>query len=271
MFELPKNVIEAKNVDPKSVFIFSQPKVGKTSLTESLPNHLLIDVEGGSSYVNAVKINIPELAAEMYPEENRHNKLAAQLTTYKMVVDKLREEIFKGKNVSPYDFLVVDTTTKLEELATELAAQMYRNTPMGKAWKGSDITNLPNGAGYGWQREAFSMMYTPLLTLCNKAVILLGHTKKSSITKEGKELSAQDINLTGKLKIIVAADVDAVGFIYRDRSGSKNIISFKNHEQDLATGARPAHLANQEFVISEKVDGKIITHWDLIFPSLKKN
>ena len=80
----------------------------------------------------------------------------------------------------------------------------------------------------------------------------MSHVKDSSINKQGKDLNAKDVALTGKLKQIVCANADAIGFMFRNPTNfNQTILSFKTHEQDLATGARPPHLSNQEFVILE--------------------
>lgn len=85
--------------------------------------------------------------------------------------------------------------------------------------------------------------------------------------------------MTGKLKLIVCADADAIGYMYRNpANNNQTILSFKTHEQDLATGARPSHLSNQEFVICELTNPdyhqkgeqkKFVTHWDKIFIDTK--
>lgn len=134
---------------------------------------------------------------------------------------------------------------------------------MGKTYSGN-ILALPNGAGYGYLREAFEKVYQAFDNK-SKCLILLGHIKKASIQKDGKELSAKDIDLTGKLKSITAASMDAIGYLYR--KGNTNILSFKTAEDDLATGARPAHLRNQEFVMSEldDINNVVTTYWDKVF------
>ncbi len=135
---------------------------------------------------------------------------------------------------------------------------------MGKTYTGN-ILSLPNGAGYGYLREAFETVYNSFHGL-SKCLILSGHIKKSSITKEGKELGAKDLDLTGKLKQITCSDADAIGYLYR-KENNVNILSFKTSEVDLATGARPKHLRQQEIQISE-FDPKtevITAHWDRIF------
>jgi len=252
----PNQVVEVKNKNPDKLFIFSHPKVGKTSLVAGLPNHLLIDVEGGSKFVSGTKINVTEMAEK----EN-----ISLLKALKEVANSIREANKEaGKKI--YDYGIIDTATKLEEVAKDLAGILYKTTPMGKSWNGSDITTLPNGAGYNWLRLAYQRIYQDFEGLFNKCFIMLGHVKNASINKDGKDLAAKDINLTGKLKTIVAADADAIGFLYRKKGEPINILSFKTSENDLATGARPPHLRGKEFEISKLVDDNIVeTYWEQIF------
>ena len=98
---------------------------------------------------------------------------------------------------------------------------------------------------------------------CADRVILLGHLKTTNIEKNGKEVSARELDLTGKIKSMVSADVDAIGLLYRGEN-NQNILSFKTTD-DVICGARPVHLKDQEIVISELIDGKFITHWDKVF------
>lgn len=121
---------------------------------------------------------------------------------------------------------------------------------------------------YSWLREAFVEIYKLFDGLAKKGLILLGHVKQASINKAGKELGAKDIALTGKLKLIVSADCDAIGYLYRSKENMNEVwVSFVTNELDLATGARPAHLRNQEFMISKfnEETGKFEYHWNKIF------
>lgn len=72
------------------------------------------------------------------------------------------------------------------------------------------------------------------------------------------------------MKGIVTSDADAIGFMFRSKESNQNILSFKTSETDLATGSRQPYLSGREIIISEKVDGKLITHWEEIYPSLKR-
>lgn len=109
---LPDEIVVATSTNPKRLFIFSNPKVGKTTLMAQLPNALLIDLEEGSDFVSARKVKASN-------------------------IDELREisDLIKAKNAlcSPgkfhYDYIILDTVTALEDLVKPLALKMYQATP----------------------------------------------------------------------------------------------------------------------------------------------
>ncbi len=250
---LPQEIIKSETQNPRKMIIFSNPKVGKSTILSKLDNNLIIDLEDGSEYIDAKKINIKALARET-------GKTELQLLS-EIGAEIKRRNKEDGKFV--YDYITLDTITALEDIVKPYALKLYQNTPMGKTYTGN-ILALPNGAGYGYLREAFETVYNSFHGLSH-CLILSGHIKKASITKEGKELGAKDLDLTGKLKQITCADADAIGYLYR--KDNTNILSFKTSEVDLATGARPKHLRQQEILISE-FDPKtdiIVTHWDKVF------
>jgi len=236
MIELPTGIIKASSSSPKSLFIYSPPKCGKTTLGAKLKDSLLIDLENGSDFVDAVKIKISN-AAELW---------------------ELGEALKKN---NPYRYGILDTTTRLEEMVLPIALAMYKATPMGTNFKGDNVLVLPNGGGYLYLREAY-MQVIRLLEAMFPRMIYFGHLKDKMLEKAGKEVSAKDIDLTGKLKNIACANADAIGYLYRD--GNQTILSFKT-AQDVICGARPEHLRNQDIVMLEMIDGKIIDHWDKVF------
>jgi hypothetical protein len=130
----------------------------------------------------------------------------------------------------------------------------------GKAIYGT-IIGMPNGGGYQYLREAFTKMVEYIKTLAPR-VILVCHIKDILLEKNGAEFNTLDLDLTGKLKRITSSQSDAIGYLYR--KGDTNILSFKTTDE-VACGARPEHLRNQEIVLSELVDGKLVTHWDRIY------
>ena len=245
---LPKTASSPLSINPKSLVVFAKPKVGKTSLLTGLSGCLILDLEDGTDYVSAVKLK------------------AKSVADIKVIVDAI---IAAGK---PYKYIAVDTVSRLEDMVLPYAEDLYSRSPMGKSWytdlkpKYSSLLNMPNGAGYPWLREAF----TTVLNYIKRAaphVILVGHLKDTVSDKAGAEFSSLDLDLTGKLKRITASGADAIGYIYR--KGEQNIITFKSSDE-VSCGARPEHLRNQTFVISEMTPIGYVTYWDKIFINLNK-
>jgi hypothetical protein len=236
--ELPTSKVKATLTDPGKLIIYSKPKTGKTSLLAELENNLIIDLENGTQYYDALKVSI---------------------NSVQELMDLIKAIIAAGK---PYKYITLDTLTKLEDLALPYALTLYKQTPMGKSFTGANVLDLPNGAGYKYLRDAMTNLLNAIYK-CADRVILLGHLKTTNIEKNGKEVSARELDLTGKIKSMVSADVDAIGLLYRGED-NKNILSFKTTD-DVICGARPVHLKDQEIVISELVDGKFITHWDKVY------
>ena len=254
-FQLP-SFREAETTNPRKLLLISHHKTGKTTLASGLQNSLLIDTEDGSDFVAGVIFNLQKESAKFH---------GSQVLTLQALSQHIRTENEKlGKPV--YDYIVIDTITGLESLARRYATSLYKETIMGSKFKGSDVvTELPNGSGYDFLRKAFVELYKYFEGLAGKGLILMGHTKYSSITKLGKELSAKDVDLTGKLKQIVCRDMDAIGYLYRKEN--KVIVSFISHEQDLAVGARSPHLRNKELSLSEYDEGsqQFTFNWNQIY------
>ena len=242
-FVLPTAPLAPETQNPKNLIIFSKPKVGKTELLAGLPDCLIIDLENGTDYVSAMKVKAGSIKD----------------------IKTIGQAIIQANK--PYKYIAVDTITALEEMCIPYAEQLYANTPMGKNWptKGKaeygSILNLPQGAGYPYLREAFTKVIDYIKTLAPH-VILVGHVKDTVIDKNGTDVNALELDLTGKIKRITCANSDAIGYLYR--KGKENILSF-NTTDDIACGARPTHLRNQEFVISEMTDKGVKTHWDKVF------
>lgn len=247
--ELPTEKSIPTRVNPKRLIIYSKPKTGKTSLFAGLENNLILDLEEGSDFVSALVVKIKTLK-DLYD-----------------VGSKIKAAGF------PYKYVTVDTVTVLEDLVGELAVQIYRKTPMGKNFglsikdgkqvsdpKASVLT-LPQGAGYYYQRQAFFQVLDFIDSFAPN-IILSGHLKDKMLDDQGKVAEPANIDLTGKLRTLICASGDAVGYLYR--KDNQNILSFKSND-NIHCEARPEHLSGQEIVISEKIEGKIVTHWDKVY------
>ena len=241
---LPTAKVPAENTSPKNLIIFAKPKTGKTTLLSQLDNCLILDLEGGSKYLDALKIEAKSV------EEIKH----------------IGKAIKDAGN--PYKYVAIDTITALEEMCIPYAEELYMKTPMGKNWliegkpKYGNILSLPNGAGYPYLREAFTKVVNYIQSWADRT-ILVGHVKDTMLEKNGSEFNSLDLDLTGKLKRITTSNSDSIGYLYR--KGKRNILTFKTAD-DVACGARPKHLSNQEIVLSEMDEnGELTTHWDKIY------
>lgn len=252
MIELPKTKVKADKVNPKSMVIFSQPKMGKTTIISKLDNCLLIDLEAGSHFVDALKINVIETAKS-------EKKLP--IVVLKHIINSIAAENEKN-NGFIYKYIAVDTVTALEDIVLPLANKLYKATNMGRNWVGDDVTTLPNGAGYKYTRDALSTVLNELSEIC-ETLIILGHVKDRLIEVEGKEMPERGLSLTGKSSSILCSQVDAVGYLYRKKN--ETIINFASSPHLLA-GARCEHLKGQEIVVATSDEsGTVSVDWSKIF------
>ena len=234
---LPTVKEKATRVNPKRLLVYSKPKTGKTTAFAGLDNNLLIDLENGADYVEAMKLKVNSLK-ELYD------------------AGKAIKEAGK-----PYKYITIDTVTALEEMIMPLAVKLYKNTSMGKNYDGDNVLSLSNGAGYLYIRQAFFQVLDFIDTLAPH-IILSGHIKDKQVDDKGEMVMSANIDLTGKIKSLICANSDAIGYMYR--KDNKTILSFKTNEE-VTCGARPEHLRNEEIVISEMIDGVIKTSWEKVF------
>ena len=234
---LPTKKVKADRVNPKRLIIYSKPKTGKTSAFAGLDDNLIMDLENGADYVDALKIKVSNL--KELQEAGKAIKDA-------------------GK---PYKYVTIDTVTALEEMVMPLAIKLYRGTSMGKNFDGDNVTSLPNGAGYLYIRQAFFQVLDFIDTLAPH-IILSGHIKDKVVDDKGEMVLSATIALTGKITSLICAKADAIGYMFR--KGNQTVISFRTNEE-VTCGARPEHLRNEEIIISEIIDGKLITYWDKVY------
>jgi hypothetical protein len=234
---LPTSKVRAARQNPKRIVIYSKPKTGKTTAYAGLENNLILDLENGTDFIDALKVKI----------------------------GGLQELLDAGKAIKaagcPYDFITIDTVTALEEMIMPLAIKLYKATSMGKNYDGDNLTTLPNGAGYLYIRQAFFQVLDFIDTLA-PTIILSGHIKDKVVDDKGEMVMSANIDLTGKIKSLICAQADAIGYMYR--KGNKTILSFKTNEE-VTCGARPEHLRNEEIVVSEMIDGVLTISWEKVF------
>ncbi len=241
---LPTRPIPAVSVNPSYLILYGLPKSGKTSCLAQLPNNLIIDLEGGSTFIDAMAIQcrtIQDLGEAAQAIRAKNAEVGHKL----------------------YKRITIDNATRLEDICLGYAATLYRKTEMGKNWKGDDVTTLPRGAGYKYLRDAVKRVIDMFKDLCDE-FILVGHVKDSLTEKDGEEVNAKEIDLVGKLGKIICGMADAVGYVYRKENETH--ISFKGGNGDTIMEARAKHIAGKDSVIATgNEDGSLTTYWDKIY------
>ena len=243
MIVLPTNKVPATSTNPHFLIIYGRPKSGKTSSLAQLEGNLIIDLEGGSTFIDALAVQ------------------ARDVNTLGEIAQAIRA---KNSEVghSFYKRITIDNATRLEEICLPYAATLYRQTPIAKNWKGADVRTLPNGSGYFYIRQAVRKVIDMFRDLCDE-FILVGHVKDVQVDQNGEELSEMALDLVGKLSSIICGEADAVGYLYR--KGNETHISFKGGDGTIKE-ARAPHLRGKDIVIAKgNDDGTITTDWKQIY------
>ena len=243
MIVLPTNKVPATSTNPHFLIIYGRPKSGKTSSLAQLEGNLIIDLEGGSTFIDALAVQ------------------ARDVNTLGEIAQAIRA---KNSEVghSFYKRITIDNATRLEEICLPYAVTLYRQTPIAKNWKGTDVRTLPNGSGYFYIRQAVRKVIDMFRDLCDE-FILVGHVKDVQVDQNGEELSEMALDLVGKLSSIICGEADAVGYLYR--KGNETHISFKGGDGTIKE-ARAPHLRGKDIVIAKgNDDGTITTDWKQIY------
>ena len=243
MVTLPTSKVPATSTNPHFMILYGRPKAGKTSALAQLDNNLIVDLEGGSTFIDAMAVQARSV--------NELGEIAQAIRAKNTEV---------GHNF--YKHITIDNATRLEEICLPYAAILYRQTPMGKNWKGTDVRLLPNGSGYMYIRQAVRKVIDMFKDLCNE-FILVGHVKDVQIEQNGEELSEMALDLVGKLSSIICGEADAVGYVYR--KGNETHISFKGGDGTIKE-ARAPHLGGQDIISATGNEGgTITTYWNKIY------
>ena len=241
---LPTSKVPATSTNPQYLVLYGLPKAGKTSAVAQLDNNLIVDLEGGSKFIDALAVQA---------------RTIQDLGEIAQAIRAKNEEV--GHNF--YKHITIDNATRLEDICMSYACTLYRQTELGKNWKGTDVTTLARGAGYKYLRDAVKKVIDMFKDLCDE-FILIGHVKDSITDKDGQEVNAKEIDLVGKLGKIICGMADAVGYVYRRENETH--ISFKSGGDGTIMEARARHIAGKDIIIATgNEDGSITTYWNRVY------
>ena len=238
IMELPREKRKPINVRPKLMILFGKYKSGKSSICSNIDNNLIIDLEHGYDNLEAMVVN---------------GNTMSEICDIKRALD---EELKNNMGGKPYKYITIDNATRLEELSMEYAIKLYKNTPMGKNYEGTDLKTLPQGAGYMYIRQAINNIINWFIPCCD-TLILVAHTKAKQIRINSEEMDEMSVDLFGKTGDLLCGLSDAVGYVFR--RDNQTIISFKAGD-NIIKGARPSYLTNKEFVAIESDENNVLTY-----------
>lgn len=233
---LPKEKSTPKVNNPKFLILAGRPKSGKSTIMAALDNNLIIDLENGYQALSALIVQ------------------ARNVSDFAEIANALREEI-KTTGKFPYKYITIDNATRLEEMCLSYAAQLYRATPQGKNWQGTDIRTLAQGSGYQFLRTAVRKVIDMFRDLC-ESLILVTHLKDKMVNYDGMDISELAIDLTGKLGDILCGEADAIGFVTRKKN--ETIVSFEGGEGTIRE-ARANHLRGKKIVVATSDENNVVT------------
>ena len=215
---------KAVSDNPKSLLLYGAPKVGKTTALSQLNDCLIIDTEGGANMVDGYIETV----------NNRDDFIA------------LLQEAKEGHD---YTYVALDTVDKVADWAEKAVCQEESVTA---------VADLAFGKGFGMVREKV-LNTIQVLKEIFPHVIIIGHRKWAKSIVDGKALvEPESLDLTGKLKNMLMADCDAIGYVYRDDEKGKLMVSFKPNDS-LEAGSRSPHLRGKEIELK----------WNLIYKEKK--
>lgn len=204
--ELPTTRSAPVRRSPKLLTLFGQSKVGKTTTLASLDNCLILDTEKGTDFVSAMKVQV--------------NSLNELMNVMKAVRDSDHK----------YEYIALDT---LDNVVFWIEHSICTEN------KVKQIGDIPYGGGYAQVRDRVITLINRLKMLAPQ-VILIGHRKKTLIGSDSVEVNTSSLDLSGKLKNLVMADSDAIGFVYRDEEGKLKVTFEASSE--IEAGSRCEHL-----------------------------
>ena len=211
---------KAVSQNPKTMLLYGAPKVGKTTALSQLDDCLIIETEGGANMI------------EGYVEAINSRK-------------ELIELLKQAQEGHEYKYVAIDTIDKIATWAEQAVCEEESV---------SAVQDLAFGKGFGLVREKVLNTVSILKTIFPH-VIIIGHRKWARAVVDSKAIvEPESLDLTGKLKNMLMADCDAIGYVYRDEEKGNLMVSFKANES-LEAGSRSPHLKGKELELK----------WNLIY------
>jgi hypothetical protein len=206
---------KAVSKNPKTMLLYGAPKVGKTTALSQLDDCLIIDTEDGANMI------------EGYIESVKNRQ-------------ELIELLQKAQEGHSYKYVALDTIDRIATWAEKAVCEEESVQA---------VQDLAFGKGFAMVREKV-LNTVSILKEIFPHVIIIGHRKWARAVVDSKAIvEPESLDLTGKLKNMLMADCDAIGYVYRDEDLNKLMVSFQANEA-LEAGSRSPHLRGKEMELT---------------------
>tara|TARA_Y100001938_G_scaffold13930_1_gene17210 strand:- start:4901 stop:5569 length:669 start_codon:yes stop_codon:yes gene_type:complete len=204
MLEVTKR--KAVTQDPKILLIYGPPKIGKTTMLSKLDKCLILDTEQGARMVDGHIVEVD---------------------SRKALIDLIK----KAKDGHSFKYIAIDTIDKVVQWAETAVCEEHEV---------QSLADLPFGKGWGLARDKVMNTIKTLSGLCDH-LIIVGHRKTAKAIVEGNDaIEPESLEITGRLKNMIMADCDAIGYVFRDEEEVLKL-TFKSNNT-LEAGSRSPHL-----------------------------
>jgi hypothetical protein len=267
--ELPEEITQVTNTNPRDLVILSIPKMGKGTIMGALTrqaNAIVLDLEkGGYDYIPARKLST---------YTNDQTTIWESFQNFIKFRNALLEQ--KGK----YEYLIIDGLSDLDALSEIGGTLAYMNSIIGKKfnrvggvetgrkyeqyepeWK--SVLTLPEGAGYLHTRNWF-MQQVEFFRQISPYRIYAAHITDKYIKDNGKEtVNGVEIALTGQLKRIFASRVTSLAKLVAE--DNKRYLNFEVLNDSIVAGSRAPQLKGRILISEQNPEGETITFWESIY------
>lgn len=233
------NIKPTLDLQPPRIVIYGPPKIGKSTFAASIPNNLLLDVEGGSGALQVARIRKEEL------------------DTFGKVMD-----VLEGLYTQEHQFstITLDTIDWVENLIFEAAAKEH-----GK----SSIADVGYGAGYVTAQNLWKQLYEALdalrmhkgimpLIIAHEIVKVYNNPMTESYDRYGLKLRTNDKGSSSES--ILKEWSDVIGFINKETFVRKEKQGLKENKKAstsdrvfIYTRESPAYLAGNRFNLPDQI------------------
>lgn len=168
--------------------VLGAPKIGKSEMFGANEGSVFLDIEGGLSHLDVVKFPKDRPFIDYDELERTIDQLVAMRQT--------------GKFPPKVDTLIVDTATRLTQLASDKAVEILNRKFPNKGWETIEEISLGGTSGSpGWQlRSNLVDALLGKLKQLDCAIVIIAHMEHKKVKNEmGVEIDKQTIDIGGQL------------------------------------------------------------------------